>query len=343
MKKKILSMLLVVTMVMAFLVGCNSNSSTDTSASKKPTYELRFGHVLTDQDPFHKAFEKWAKAVGEKTNGDLLVEIYPSAQLGVEEDVLEQMRQGSNVGWQTDAARLGNYVNEISVLNAPYFLDNLDEIKKLQDSKVVGEWNKKLEDEFNIKVISFAYVQGFRNVFSNKLGKNPDEFKSMMIRTAGAPIWVESVNSLGCKAVSLPYGELYNGIQTKVVDGAELPYAAAYNLKVYEAAKYIIETQHIYQMNFLVASSDWFKKLPAEYQTILIDEANKAGIEVSEELAKNAESNKQAMIDKGMTYIPHEDIDINAFKKAGQAAYNALKLDDAREAVYKELGKTVIK
>jgi len=340
MKKSIFLILLVVIMVSAFFV---SGSAIEGYCATKATYVLRFGHVQTDQDLFHKAYEKWAKAVAEKTNGDLLIEVYPNAQLGKEEDVLEQIRQGSNVGWQTDPARLGNYVNEFSVLYAPYFLENLDEVKKLLHSKAIGEWIQKLEDEFKIKVISYAYVQGYRNVFSNKLGKNPTEFKPMLIRTAPAPVWVATVNSLGCKAVALPYSDLYNGIQTKIVDGCELPYAAAATLKVYEVAKYIIETQHIYQLNIQVCSTDWFNKLPKDYQTILIDECNKAGLEVSEQLQKNADADRQFMIDKGMTYIPHKDLDVNAFKKAGAAVYDNLKLNDAREAVYAELGKTIVK
>lgn len=333
MKKKIFLILLVVIMMSAFFIN----------GSAKATYVLRFGHVQTEKDLFNIAYEKWAKAVAEKTNGDLLIEVYPNAQLGKEEDVLEQIRQGSNVGWQTDPARLGNYVNEFSVLYAPYFLENLDEVKKLLHSKAIGEWIQKLEDEFKIKVISYAYVQGYRNVFSNKLGKNPTEFKPMLIRTAPAPVWVATVNSLGCKAVALPYSDLYNGIQTKIVDGCELPYAAAATLKVYEVAKYIIETQHIYQLNIQVCSTDWFNKLPKDYQTILIDECNKAGLEVSEQLQKNADTDRQFMIDKGMTYIPHKDLDVNAFKKAGAAVYDDLKLNDAREAVYAELGKTIVK
>lgn len=333
MKKRFFLMLLVIAMVSAFFIN----------GSAKATYVLRFGHVQTEKDFFNIAYEKWAKAVAEKTNGDLLIEVYPNAQLGKEEDVLEQIRQGSNVGWQTDPARLGNYVNEFSVLYAPYFLENLDEVKKLLHSKAIGEWIQKLEDKYKIKVISYAYVQGYRNVLSNKLGKNPTEFQGMLIRTAPAPVWVATVNSLGCKAVALPYSDLYNGIQTGVVDGCELPYAAAITLHVNEVAKYIIETQHIYQLNIQVCSADWFNKLPEEYQKILIDECNVAGLEVSELLQKNAVKDRQFLIDKGMTYIPYEDLDINAFKKAGAAVYDDLKLNDAREAVYAELGKTIVK
>lgn len=286
MRKNIYLTLLTLIIMTIFFV---SISAMESNAGASPTYILRFGHVQTSRDLFHIAYENWAKAVAEKTNGDLLIEVYPDAQLGVEEDVLEQMRMGSNIGWQTDPARLGNYVNDIAVLNCPYFLENLDEVKKLLDSKVVGGWIQKLEEEYGFKIISYAYVQGYRNVFSNKIGKNPAEFRGMRIRTAPAPSWVEPVKSLGCTAVALPYVELYNGIQTGIVDGCELPYAAARALKVYEVAKNIIETQHIYQLNIQVCSAQWFNKLPEEYQKILIDECNKAGLEVSEQLQRNAD------------------------------------------------------
>ena len=322
-----------------FLIVCAFLAAGGKSESKAQVYKLRFGHVQTSEDLFHKAYEKWAKAVNEKSQGGILMEVYPSAQLGVEEDVLEQMRKGSNVGWQTDPARLGNYVKEFSILYAPYLLDGLDDVKKLLDSKTIAEWSKKLEDNYKIKIVSYAWVQGFRNIYSNKLGKNPSELKGMMIRTAPAPMWVATVNSLGCKAVALPYGELYNGIQTKVVDGCELPFAAATTLKVNEVAKYIIETRHIFQANVQVVSADWFNKLPKEYQTLLVDESNKAGLEVSELLQKNAERDKQTLISKGMTYIPYSDLDIEAFKKAGQAAYDQMNLAAAKAAIYGELGK----
>ena len=78
-------------------------------------YVLKFNHVLTPQDPYHAAFQKWAAAVSERTNGNLTIEVFPSAQLGVEEDILEQIRQGANVGQNTDAARLGQYVPDIAV------------------------------------------------------------------------------------------------------------------------------------------------------------------------------------------------------------------------------------
>lgn len=360
-KSQMMSVLCAASMVVSLLTGCGGENkpvnsekteiaieetkrdSAEDAKDDGQFYKLNFGHTLTENDPFHQAYLKWAEAVSKKTGGKLQIEVYPSSQLGGEEDILEQMKQGTNVGWQTDAARLGNYVNEFSVLLAPYFLENMDEVKELMDSPTIAEWEKKLEDEHNIKVISFGFVQGYRNIYANKKATNPDEMKGLQIRTAGAPVWVAGIDSLGCKAVSLAYGEMYNGIQTKVVDGCELPYIAANNLKIQEVAKYILETQHIYQMNFMVCSAEWFNSLPENYQRILTDECNNAGLEVSEQMQKDSDAAKQAMINSGMEYVPADQMDIAAFRKASQEAYDKLNLNEAREAVYKELGKEIIK
>ncbi len=306
---------------------------------KAPSYILRFNHVLTEQDPYQEAFLNWADRVAERTDNDLKIEVYHSAQLGVEEDIIEQMRQGSPIGQNSDAARLGNFVKELSVMNAPFFIENLEDVQKLIDSPTVQQWSKKLEDEYNIKIISFAYIQGYRHLLANKKGTSPSDLKSLAIRTAPAPIWVESIRSLGVTPVSLSYGEMYTGIQTKAVDGAELSYVAAYNTKVHEVVKYLMETGHIYQMNFSIVGKEWFDSLPKNYQTILIEEADKAGFEVSRKIEIMANEAKEKIRDSGVEIIERDQLDIKAFEEASIQAYQALGLEEARNAVYKDIRK----
>ena len=97
-------------------------------------YTLRFNHVLGPNHPYHKALETWAQRVKERTNGELEILVFHSAQLGVEEDILEQMRQGVPVGQNTDSARMGNYIPEIDVMNAPYFVDSIEEVEQLLEN-----------------------------------------------------------------------------------------------------------------------------------------------------------------------------------------------------------------
>ena len=101
-------------------------------------YVLKFNHVLGQKEPYHQGFTNWSKAVEEKTKGGLKIEVFPSAQLGIEEDILEQIRAGANIGQNTDSARMGMYVTGIACLNGPYFAENLAEVAKLTKAPTIN-------------------------------------------------------------------------------------------------------------------------------------------------------------------------------------------------------------
>ncbi|WP_422479383.1 C4-dicarboxylate TRAP transporter substrate-binding protein [Pleomorphochaeta sp. DL1XJH-081] len=335
--KRIIAITLLVLLVgstMLFAAGAQ-----ESQAEKK--YVLRFNHVLTPQDPYHGAFLKWAEAVKERTNGGLTIEVYPSAQLGVEEDILEQIRQGANIGQNTDAARLGMYVPDMAAMNAPYFVETLEEVEKLKSIPVMQEWKAELERTQGFKVLSFFWVQGFRQMVTNKPITKPADLAGQRIRTPGAPIWQESIRSIGATPVAMNYGDMFSGLQTKAIDGLELSFTATATGNFHEVCDYVSETKHILLINFQVISSKWFDSLPEEYQTILEEECNKAGLEVSRQYLEEIDpKNLELLKSRGMKIIPASEIDMKAFKAAGDAAYEKLNLTAARDRVYKELGKS---
>lgn len=300
-------------------------------------YTLRFGHVLSPNHPYNVGFKKWAERVSERTDGDLEIKVFPSSSLGIEEDVLEQIRQGVPVGWNTDSARLGNYVPGIAVLNAPYFVDSIEDVKKLRETPTIKKFEKKLAEQYNLKVVSFMWVQGFRHFMTNKPVTEPEDLDGLRIRTPPAPIWQESVRALGAVPTAMNFGDIYTGLQQGAVDGAELVYSNITAGTLYEVLDYANETGHFLLINFQVVNNDWFESLPEEYQKILVEECDKAGLEVSRKLQKNAAEIKKTLQEKGMSIVEKEDINIEAFKEAGLAAYKKLDLLDEREQIYKEL------
>jgi tripartite ATP-independent transporter DctP family solute receptor len=317
-----------------------ANGSQEKKASTgKETYTLMFSHALTENDPYHKAFLEWADTVKTRTNGGLVIDVYANSQLGAEEDVIEQMRSGANIGHNTDSARLGNYVPQIAVFNGPYCLESIEDVKKAMEAPSVKAWEKELEEKFGLKVLSFAYVQGYRNVISNKAVYEPSDLAGMKLRTAGAPIWQESVRAIGATPVSLSRSEIYSAAQTKAIDGIEDVYTAYANAQLNEVLKVVSETHHIYLVNFSVCSAAWFNSLPVEYQTILVEEADKAGFKVSRSIQENTEKIKAELIQKGVKVIDSSEIDLPAFKKAGEKAYEVLGILDAKKTLYKEIGK----
>ena len=108
------------------------------AVAQTPKHTLKFNHVLGPKEPYHDGFLKWAKRVEERTKGELKIEVFHSAQLGREEDIIEQIRQGANIGQNTDSARMGNYVPGIAVMNGPYFAETLEEVAKLRKAPTVS-------------------------------------------------------------------------------------------------------------------------------------------------------------------------------------------------------------
>jgi len=325
-------------MVAVFMVLVLAMAFYGTPAFGQPKYVLKFNHVLGASEPYHLGFQKWAKSVEEKTKGGLKIEVFHSAQLGVEEDIIEQIRAGANIGQNTDSARMGNYVPGIAIMNGPYFAENLEEVAKLTKSPTVKGFLDDLANKYGLKILSFSWVQGYRHFFTNKPIRTPEDLKGLRIRTPPAPIWQESIRALGATPVALAFGEMYPALQSKVMDGVELVYNNIPAGRFYEVLKYVNESRHIMLVNYEAISSKWFNTLPPDYQNILVEECDKAGIETSKLIMEKLEKEVKAdLIKRGMIVI--EDVNIAAFKKAGEKAYEVLKIADVKEKVFKEIGK----
>ena len=306
-------------------------------AHAQAKHSLKFNHVLGPKEPYHEGFLEWAKAVEARTKGGLKVDVFHSAQLGKEEDILEQIRAGANIGQNTDSARMGNYVPGIAVMNGPYFVETLEDVAKLRKAPTVLKWQQELADKFGFKVLSFSWVQGYRHFFTNKAIRQPADLKGLRIRTPPAPIWQESIRALGATPVAMAFTEMYPGLQQRAIDGVELVYNNIPGGKFYEVLKFANETKHIMLINFEVVSAKWFASLPADYQRILMEECDKAGEATSRRIFKLEAEVEADLKKRGMTIV--EDVDLAAFRKAGDKAYEVLKIKDAKDQVYKEIGK----
>lgn len=308
-----------------------------TLAQAQAKHSLKFNHVLGPKEPYHDGFLAWAKAVEKRTQGGLKIDVFHSSQLGKEEDIIEQIRQGANIGQNTDSARMGNYVPGIAVMNGPYFVETLEDVAKLRKAPTVLKWQQELADKFGLKVVSFNWVQGYRHFFTNKPVRKPADLEGLRIRTPPAPIWQESIRALGATPVAMNFGDMYPGLQQKAIDGVELVYNNIPGGRFYEVLKYSSETAHIMLINFEVVSAKWFNGLPKAYQRALVEECDRAGAATSRRIFKLEGEVEQQLKKRGMTIV--EDVDLAAFRKAGDKAYEVLNIKAAKDAVHREIGK----
>ena len=218
-------------------------------------------------------------------------------------------------------------------------MDSIDDVLKLKELPMVQEWMQRLEDRFGVKELSFNWIQGFRHMVTNVPIRTPADLAGLRIRTPGAPIWQESIRALGAAPTAMPFGEIYVGLQQGAIDGAELVFRNVTGAKLYEVATHMSETGHILLINSSIVGTEFFNSLPEEYQTILVEENENAGYATSRGMEAEAANIRQELIDKGMTIIPPEEIDMEAFRTAGEAAYRRLNLHIIRDEIYRELGR----
>ncbi len=284
-------------------------------------HTLSINTALTIDDPLYKGLESFRDAVAARSNGAIEVKLFPNSQLGPDEDVLEQARAGAPVAVVVDGGRLANFVNEFGVLGTPYLASGYDGIRKVVISPKFEEWVKKLHDTSGHQILSFNWWQGERHLWTADPVSTPADLAGNRMRTPGAPVWVETITAMGATPTPMPFAEVYAALESNVIDSVEAQLPAGNGSKLFEVTKVLTKTGHINLITGLVTSAAWFDSLTPEQQTMLREEALKAGDVASygtrDALAQIEEDLKTA----GMTV---NEIDVTPFKEATAGVYDKL-------------------
>ena len=305
------------------------------SAAEK-VYMLKISTSQTDQAMITKSYQKLADRLKKDSKGRLEVTVFPSSQLGSDEDVIEQAIQGDAVAVNTDAARMGTYVKDMGILMMGFFADNYNECNKITQTKKFQAWEAELAKKHGIKVLAFNFYDGPRHFLTNKEVKSPKDLKGLRIRTIGSPVCTESIAAMGATPVAMPWSEVYNGIQSKALDGCEAQNTSTLPSRLYEVTKYQTKTGHFQLLQGLICGEKWFSSLPKDLQELFIKDARIVGAETAKEVIAEADKAEKAMQKSGLKVVKP---DMAAFKKAIEPAYKKLGYDKLRTELYKEIGK----
>ncbi|MEH7113149.1 C4-dicarboxylate TRAP transporter substrate-binding protein [Neobacillus niacini] len=337
MKKLSLVLLFLIASIIA--VGCSSKESSgskDTEKKDDKVYTLKMSTQQAETSPIVKGFFELADRLEEKSEGRLKMEVYPSAQLGTDDDVIEQAEQGVNVAVLTDGSRMGLYVKDMGVIGAPYLADNYEDVLKITQGDTFKTWEKALAEEHGIRVLSFNWYDGPRHFLTNEPIEKPEDLKGLRIRTPGSPVWQESIKAMGATPIAMPWGEAYSAVQQGAIDGAEAQHTSTYPSRMYEVVKYVNKTGHFQLINGIIVGEKWFSTLPEDLQTLLLEEAKAVAEINAKEIASMQAELEKKLVEEGMTIV---EPDVAAFKKAAEKAYDVLGLTKLKDQIHKEMGK----
>ncbi len=298
------------------------------------TFELRISTTQTETSMIYAGLKAAADEINEKTKGNVKVTIYPSSQLGGEEDMIDQAIAGIGIAVLSDAGRMSNYVNDIGIFNMAYFVDNYDAGLKVINTATFKKWTDELVNQ-GLRILCFNYYDGARSFMQNKEVKTPADLKGVVTRTPSAAPYNASIKAMGATPYNIAWSEVYNAIQTKMIDACEVQYTSAVSTHIYEVCKYVAKTEHINLFNCLVCGEAWFSKLPDEYKKIILEACYNNGIKNAREIEAAQADLEKVLISNGMTITK---VDKEEFKKAAASAYEELGWTELRKAIYKEAG-----
>ncbi|MCA1998861.1 MAG: TRAP transporter substrate-binding protein [Hyphomicrobiales bacterium] len=236
------------------------------SASAQVT--LRSTDIHPDGYPTVEAVKFMGKLIEQRTNGRIKINVFHSAQLGQEKDTIEQTRFGVIDMNRINMAPFNNLIPATNVPSLPFIFRSVAHMRKVMDG-LIGDSILKEFEKHDLVGLAF-YDSGARSFYNSKQPINtPADMKGMKIRVQQSDMFISLVSALGANATPMNFGEVYSGLQTKLIDGAENNWPSFESTKHFEVAKFYSLTEHSLSPEVLVMSKKSFDKLSPADQAIV--------------------------------------------------------------------------
>ena len=254
---KIMASALALSLMTLSLMGCSSSSApaaetTAAAASEQAAsgssdtkIVIQAGHVQPTSGSFHAGLEKFKEVAEAESNGTIEVQIFSDGTLGGEREMIEGMQAGTVDAVFTTLSPMASFAPNVSIFDIPFLYRDYDHAKAVWDSEI---GDKLKEDIKSVGVLPLGFADfGFRYLTNNKRPVvTPEDLKGLKIRVMQSEMQIETWQTLGADPQSMSITEVFNALQTGVVDGQENPFSAIKNNKFNEVQKYISFTGHMF-------------------------------------------------------------------------------------------------
>lgn len=283
--------------------------------------KLRLAHMNSENHIIHTEALKLKNIIESKSNGQVMLDIFPSGQLGSNAQVAELISMGSPIVGHMGTPNLADYNPDFNVTTYPFLFRDFDEALTFTNGSIVKEMEKKLEKN-NLKVMCY-FAFGVRDVYTkNTPVRTPKDMKNMKIREQPLTLYIElAKQSFTAIPTPMPWTEVYNALSYGIIDAAEAPPSALLDQKHYEHVKYYSQTNHIHDISTFTMGVDTFNKLSPSDQVILTDAFDATCQAITKSVKSNYESEVNKLRDLGMIII--SDVDRAAFEENSRDIYKS--------------------
>ncbi|SHN42445.1 C4-dicarboxylate-binding protein DctP [Duganella sacchari] len=270
---------------------------------------IKFSHVVATDTPKGQAAERFKQLAEKATNGRVKVEVYPNSQLYKDKEELEALQLGAVQMLAPSLAKFGPLgVKEFEAFDLPYIFPSKTALYNVTEGEIGKSLMKKLEPK-GITGLAF-WDNGFKVMSANKPLRAPADFKGLKMRIQSSKVLDAQMRALGANPQVLAFSEVYQALQTGVVDGTENPPSNMYTQKMHEVQKYVTVSNHGYLGYAVIVNKKFWDGLPADIR-VALDKAMKEATTFEKAIAQR-----------------DNDMALDAIKKAGKTEIYTLSVKE---------------
>ncbi len=268
---------------------------------------IKFSHVVAKDTPKGKAADKFKELAEAATKGRVKVEVYPNSTLYKDKEELEALQLGAVQMLAPSLAKFGPLgVKEFELFDLPYIFPDKQALDRVTDGPIGRDLLKKLESK---GLLGLAYWDnGFKMMSANRPLHLPADMKGLKMRIQASKVLDEQMRTLGANPQVMAFSEVYQALQTGVVDGTENPPSNLYTQKMHEVQKHLTATNHGYIGYAVIVNKKFWDKLPADIRTQLEGAMREATVYGDKIAQQENDAALEAVKKSGKTtvYVPTE-------------------------------------
>ena len=262
------------------------------------TYTIRVGTYAGPDHPVSKSVEYFKENIERESNGQIKVVHFPNNQLGPEAVVIDQVKRGT-IQMAVTGSQIRKDEPNVGLSDAPYLITSWEQARLAYDDEGKKIMSGNYEQNTGVKIMAY-FVNGFREISSNKPITTMEDLGTIKLRIPDNEIHVHLFEALGANAVMMPLTEVYNALETHMIDGQENPYSTLLSSGLYEVQTDVLESRHMFAISPVLVNGRFFNKLPEDLQALVtkwVAETEKYNWDISEQYDT---ASRQALEAKGL-------------------------------------------
>ncbi len=262
---------------------------------------IKFAHVVAEHTPKGQGALLFKKLAEERLPGKVRVEVYPNSSLFGDGKEMEALLMNDVQIIAPSLAKFEHYSKAIQIYDLPFLFDDIDAVDRFQKGPVGQELLTTMEDK-GITGLGYWH-NGLKQLSANKKLLEPKDARGLKFRVQASAVLEEQFKAIRAVPRKMSFAEVYQGLQTGVVNGAENPYSNIYSQKMHEQQKYITETNHGLLDYMVITNTGFWNGLPEDMRTVLAE----IMVEVTEDVNRQAnelnQRDKQSILAAGKTEV----------------------------------------